>query len=143
MSFLDFENFLNESAGFAFQEDVHLYSRGSNRSNLSFYNQPQKFKDVSDADGRIYFNLKPTVKKGGIEDFQATKVTVVLDIQTTVWNEEKEWDDYENEVVQWSTDKVNLNLEKLPFYIEEIEVDMKKSDDPKKWEITLNIGSRD
>ena len=143
MTFLGFENFLNESTGFAFEEDIHLYSKGQNRSNLSFYNEPPKFKEVSDADGKIYFDLKPTIKRGGIEDFQVTKVTVVLDVETTVWDEEKEQDDYQNEIVQFSTGNVILNLEKLPFYIEDLEIDMKKSEDPKKWEVTLNIGSRD
>lgn len=140
MSFFDFETFINESAGFALQDELNLYGK---EMNLTFYNEPPKFSNLTGATGKIYYDLKPTVKKSGIEDFQITKATFVLDIETEVYNEEKEWSDFENEIVQFTAAYPKVEFQKLPFFIEGVEIDMKKSDDPKNWEVSIEIGSRD
>jgi|688.fasta_scaffold170152_5 hypothetical protein len=140
MSFFDFETFINESAGFAFQDELNLYGTSMN---LTFYNEPTKFSNVTGATGKLFYDLKPTVKKSGIEDFQVTKATFVLDIETEVYNEEKKWSDFENEIVQFTTSYPKVEFQKLPFFIQGVEIDMKKSDNPKNWEVSIEIGSRD
>jgi hypothetical protein len=126
MSFFDFETFINESAGFAFQDELNLYGTSMN---LTFYNEPTKFSNVTGATGKLFYDLKPTVKKSGIEDFQVTKATFVLD--------------FENEIVQFTTSYPKVEFQKLPFFIQGVEIDMKKSDNPKNWEVSIEIGSRD
>jgi hypothetical protein len=129
-----FKNFVNESSGWSFEEKVDIYTKSRN---LSIYNEPEEFKDISGGEGTFYFEIRPILKKSGIESLSVEKTSLSFELE--ILNED---DSYTLKSIDWKIPPYEIEVEigSFPIYVKEIEIDMKKTSDMNKWIMNLKLG---
>jgi hypothetical protein len=128
---------------------------GSNRGDFNFgfelkyvdidiHNRPEEYEDIDDSKVFINYSLDLDVNSMGIEGFMFSVNSVELEFSV---------DDYPNETKEFDIDLIpgktidysQIQIEKLdsilPTYPSQIEIDMNKSTDPRKFIITVYFGS--
>lgn len=106
--------------------------------------QPEEYEDISDSRIHMDYSVSIMTKKSGIDQ---------LLFYVTALEFEFEVDDYPHGVKEFDVDlipgktidysqiKIEENERLIPTYPDKIQIDMKKSTDPKTWQITVYFGS--
>lgn len=111
---------------------------------LDIFGKPEEYEDLSDAKIHLDYSVQLFVKKTGIDSVVFTINGIELEFQI---------DDYPNGVKEFDVDlipgktvdfsqlKTEENENLIPTHPEKAEINMRKSTDPRNWEITVFFGS--
>jgi hypothetical protein len=123
-----FENFNNDEA---FVDVLHY-------KNLDIYNKPSEWKDIENLKCKIKFKENIKYRRLGIENIQFVLESVELEFDLLNEEEEAETVTISHSDIDFQNVKVEVGM--LPFFAENLEIDMKSSTDPKNWKYQLQIG---
>jgi len=135
---LKFEQF-NEASGLSFEQPIDIYKK---QKNLDIYNAPKEFVDIAEAEGKLLYEMRLNLKSSGIEDISVIRAAIRIDIEIQEFDEKNDEDTFHNKSVEWNPAPYSMDVEfgSFPLYLQNIEIDMKKSEDPEKWKVTLKFG---
>ena len=132
---LNYKKF-NESRGDFYRDEVDNHGK---MRNLTLYNTDPKGKygGLQDVTGNVEFDMNFIYKRSGIEDVMINSMDFVLNIET-----EQEEDFYPTPFnkIEFTVYNPDFEVGTFPLYLEDIEIDMKKSDDPKNWKVSFKLG---
>ena len=138
---LKFEQF-NEASGLSFEQPIDVYKK---QKNLDIYNAPKEFGDIAEAEGKLLYEMRLNLKSSGIEDISVVRAAISLDIEIQEFDEKNDEDTFRNKSVEWNPTPYSMNIEfgSFPLYLQNMEIDMKKSEDPEEWKVSLKFGGFD
>jgi hypothetical protein len=124
----------NESKGNAYRDEVDNHGK---MKNLTIYNSDPKgkYSNAEDIKGTVEFNMDFTYKRSGIEDIMISYMDFALTIENL-----GDDDKVEEHEVEFTVNNPDFETGTFPLYLSDIEIDMKKSDDPSKWVVTFKLG---
>ena len=130
---LNYKRF-NESKGDFYRDEVDNYGK---MRNLTFYNTDPKGKygSLQDVTGNVEFGMDFIYKRSGIEDVMISSMDFALNIET-----EQEDDEIVQQEIEFTAYNPDFEVGTFPLYLGDIEIDMKKSDDPKNWKVSFKLG---
>lgn len=120
-----------------FEDKIEMY--GMLRNFSVYGSKGTKYEELDGAKGNIKFSCEMDVKNSGIEDMHFYLESFSVDFEIISGDDETTTDTVE--VKDVDSEKVKVEVGKLPYYLTEFEIDMKGSNDPSKWVYTLAIGS--
>jgi hypothetical protein len=126
----------NESFGSdTYRDEVDNHGK---MRNFTIYNTDPKGKyaNVEDIKGTVEFNMDFTYKRSGIEDLTVSRMDFALLMETS--NDNGETEEIE---VEFTARNPDYETGTFPLYLDDIELDMKKSDDPSKCVVSFKIGN--
>ena len=111
---------------------------------IDIFDRPEEYADLDDAKVFLEYSIDVIVKKAGIDSFVFTVNSIELEFSV---------DDYPNDTREFDMDLIpgktisydQIKIEELdsviPSYPSKLEINMNKSTDPKKYEITVYFGN--
>ena len=111
---------------------------------IDIFDRPEEFADLDDAKAFLEYSIDVIVKKAGIDSFVFTVSSIELEFSV---------DDYPNDTREFDMDLIpgktisydQIKIEELdsviPSYPSKLEINMNKSTDPKKYQITVYFGN--
>ena len=132
----------NEASGLSFEQPIDVYKK---QKNLDIYNAPKEFGDIAEAEGKLLYEMRLNLKSSGIEDISVVRAAISLDIEIQEFDEKNDEDTFRNKSVEWNPTLYSMNIEfgSFPLYLQNMEIDMKKSEDPEEWKVSLKFGGFD
>lgn len=129
-------------------------SKGSKSNDYSFgldlkyididiYERPEEYSNIVDAKVFIDYSVDLIVNKAGIEGMNFNVSSVELEFEVDDYpNENKEFDIdlIPGKTIDFSQLKIETKENLLPSYPKNISINMRKSTDPKNFEITVEFG---
>ena len=111
---------------------------------IDIHNRPEEYSDLDDSKAFIEYSVNVDVNKSGIEGLDFSVSAIELEFKV---------DDYPNDPKEFDMDFIpgktvsfdQIRIEKMdnviPTYPSRLEVNMNKSTDIKKYEVTVHFGS--
>lgn len=111
---------------------------------IDIHNRPEEYEDLDDSKAFIEYSVNVDVNKSGIEGLDFSVSAIELEFKV---------DDYPNDYKEFDMDFIpgktvsfdQISIEKMdsliPTYPSKLEVNMNKSTDIKKYEITVYFGN--
>jgi hypothetical protein len=110
---------------------------------IDIYDRPEEYSDISDAKVFIDYSVDLVVNKYGIEGMRFSVSSVELEFMVDDHpNEDKEFDIdlIPGKTIDFSQLKIETKEILIPSYPTNISINMRKSTDPKNFEITVEFG---
>ena len=129
-----------------FYVNVDIYGREKNLS----VTKPLGWSDIEDATGKLTYRAQMSVDRYGIEAIEFSIVELAINLFYTVEEDpgDNDWKEIELVFKEGELEEdVKITVNKLPFYIDEISVDLVNCEnedgeiDPKKATIEVEIGN--
>jgi hypothetical protein len=136
---LNFSSFnsINEAFGKDTYKD-EVDNHGKMRNFYVYHTDPKgKYANLEDVKGTVEFDMDFVYKRSGIEDVNIGRMDFALTME--VLNDDDEIEEIEVEYTVTNPD--DFEVGSFPLYLSDIELDMKKSDDPKNWKISFKLGN--
>ena len=111
---------------------------------IDIFDRPEEYADLDDAKAFLEYSIDVIVKKAGIDSFVFTVSSIELEFSV---------DDSPNDTREFDMDLIpgktisydQIKIEELdsviPSYPSKLEINMNKSTDPKKYQITVYFGN--
>lgn len=114
-----------------------------NYSEITTYNEPAEFGEINSTSARVSYRIDLDVSRIGLEGVHFIIDKIVLTMETVHYSpEDKEGDNPQEDekIIHITPDDTDIEKYNLPFYLTDLELDMKKSTDPKLWKIKATFG---
>lgn len=126
----------SKSDGYSFGVDLKYID-------IDIYERPDEYSDISDAKVFIDYSADLVVNKAGIEGINFNISSIELEFSVDDYpNENKEFDIdlIPGKTIDFSRIKIVTNENLLPTYPTNISINMRKSTDPRNFDISVEFG---
>ena len=111
---------------------------------IDIFGKPEEYEELNDASLHLSYSVQLILKKSGIDMLIFTVTDMELEFEVDDYpNENKQFDVdlIPGKTIDFSQIKTEEGSTLIPTYPDKAEIDMKKSTNPRNWEITIHFGS--
>ena len=129
----DYTNYILEALGDGKQEFTEKLEMYGNLRNLDIYGAPHTYGEIDSVTGIIKYRVEVDYDRSAITSITFEPIEIALEISVTKYkgqdDDEGEKEDFEIVFNKFNEDSVDVEVNKLPYYLKNLSIDMSDCED--------------